>query len=61
VRPLSDKYIDKIAAVQVGGKSVVRDVIPVNLAIMEQMAGQQQRVFAIDTSHFEAFSKGHPW
>jgi len=57
---LSDKYIDKIAAVQVGGKSVVRDVIPVNLAIMEQMAGQQQRVFAIDTSHFEAFSKGHP-
>lgn len=58
--PLSDKYIEKIAAVTVGGWKIVREVIPVYLSIMPKMAGQQQRVFAVNRDHFGAFSKGHP-
>jgi putative ABC transport system permease protein len=58
--PLSDKYIEKIQSTKVGDQKIIRDVIPVYLAIMPKMAGQQQRVFAVDRSKFGAFSKGHP-
>jgi len=57
---LSDKYLKLINDVKVNSKPVVTEAVPVFLAIMPQMAGQQQRVFAIDPAHFSAFSKGHP-
>jgi putative ABC transport system permease protein len=58
--PLSDKYIEKIQSTKVGEQKIVRDVIPVYLAIMPKMAGQQQRVFSVNRNQFSAFSKGHP-
>jgi putative ABC transport system permease protein len=58
--PLSDKYIEKIQTAKVGERKIVHEVIPVYLAIMPKMAGQQQRVFAVNRDQFGAFAKGHP-
>jgi putative ABC transport system permease protein len=58
--PLADKYIEKIKAVRVKGKPVVKDVIPVYLTVMPKMAGQQQRVFAVQRDQFATFAKGRP-
>jgi putative ABC transport system permease protein len=56
--PLSDKYLAKMQAVRVDAQPVIREVIPVFFTIMPKMAGQQQRVFGIERTHFNAFSKG---
>jgi ABC-type antimicrobial peptide transport system permease subunit len=58
--PLSDKYVEKIQAVSVQGKRVVKNVIPVYLSIMPKMAGQQQRVFCVEPDNFPFFTVGTP-
>ena len=55
--PLSDKYISKIESVTVAGRKIVGGVYPVYLAIMPNMAGQQQRVFGIYKSDFRVFTR----
>ncbi len=56
--PLSNKYIPKIQSVTIDSIPIVKRVVEVYLSVMPSMAGQQQRVFAIDRSDFNIFAKG---
>lgn len=52
---LSHKYEAKLIDVTVGAKPLVKRVVPVFLAVVQDMAGQQQRVFGIRTDDFDVF------
>jgi len=54
--PLSDKYVSKVAGVELAGRTVVSRTIPVFLSMIPNMAGQQQRVFGIDPDDFPVFA-----